>query len=50
MLHLKHFEEENSLRQENWELCYLVVELSLFQYEREQQRLSKIKSLERPGN
>ena len=39
---MRQFEENISSRQEEWELRYLVVEVSLFQYEREHRRFSKI--------
>ena len=47
---MRQFEENISLRKEDWELRYLVVEVSLFQYERESNGvLSKLKNLERVG-
>ena len=38
---MRQFEENISSHHEEWELRYLVAEVSLFQYEREHRRFSK---------
>ena len=38
IFYLRHFEGNISLRHQDWELRYLVVEVSLFKYERKKER------------
>lgn len=45
ILYLRHFEKTISFYQQGYELSYLVVEVLLFQYQRERQRSPKIERL-----